>query len=994
MIPISIEIENFRSFAGTTKIPLDFAPLFCIVGANGSGKSSIVEAILWALFGKSREGSRASSVRRTGANSVNITFDFDVGNVHYRVARSIRKKAQKLSLLRFDEDESEFVSPLKSHRLSDSQNAIEEILGADYAGLRLATFFAQNEASVFSKMLPSERRKKLGELLGIERYDILRHKACQLARKSETSSEQLRNQINLLDNQLAEIENPDDELKEIEKLLKTLSEKLEQSKREFENALTENNRLLALDEKKGFLKDSLESTNREISSDKKTKNKILDEKEKLLRITNKSDEIIGSYEEHKRLSGREREISRQASLHAKLTGQVVDIERKISHIQSEHRRKISLLEGELSQLESELEKTEQECANIDELRHKMSELKLARKTFDEISAEGKRFDELVRTANEARTHIDTEEQGLRKQLKSYRIQEEELKSKLSHESDVSKNLEIVQRRISEGEIAKKEIEDIRSKIGELESERALLSHKKSAFLEQWQELDKNLHFVETEDVSRCPLCSSQLDGIHKQKLCKRISSEKAVIETEGKKTKLLIENIELRIAEFGKELDKKTKTANIAQFHKQSQKLAAELATIQSFRARLQDIEHEINGFDDKLKSGQFSHQWREVLLRTEKGISELDFQSEALEKIKKLIDSLQLNERKWTIAEQNIERAKKLRETISLANDKLDKLMQTKIAAELEDKLKGIKEELNSSDYNPDEYEKVRVNLAALESAPQIFFEYQNAQERLPKLLDKLTELVSHISGYENKRDNINAHLAEIETELEQKDKVESKLSQFRKEFAVFDSESKKLQSRQIELITQSKRMSDLQEQKTVLYDKMSQHDSIANIHRITEDVLGPLGIQDWLLGRYLEQLESDANETLALLTDGELSIRLLPESDEKLMVNISDRNGERVYESYSGGEEFRIDFALRLALSRLLATRAGFPLRTLIIDEGFGSQDENGLSKLLEMLYDIQSQFDRIIVISHLPQFQNEFPARLEVAKDTEGSQVRVIA
>ncbi|MHA1886609.1 MAG: AAA family ATPase, partial [Promethearchaeota archaeon] len=152
-------------------------------------------------------------------------------------------------------------------------------------------------------------------------------------------------------------------------------------------------------------------------------------------------------------------------------------------------------------------------------------------------------------------------------------------------------------------------------------------------------------------------------------------------------------------------------------------------------------------------------------------------------------------------------------------------------------------------------------------------------------------------------------------------------------------------------------------------------------------------MGIQNWLLKGYLKNLEENANDTLSLLSENTLRVRLVPEGDEKLIIHISDNLGERIYESYSGGEEFRIDFSIRLALSRLLAKRAGFPLQTLIIDEGFGSQDQTGLSNLVDALYQVQSQFARIIVVTHLTSLQNAFPARLEVKKNELESTVRVI-
>ncbi len=102
----------------------------------------------------------------------------------------------------------------------------------------------------------------------------------------------------------------------------------------------------------------------------------------------------------------------------------------------------------------------------------------------------------------------------------------------------------------------------------------------------------------------------------------------------------------------------------------------------------------------------------------------------------------------------------------------------------------------------------------------------------------------------------------------------------------------------------------------------------------------------------------------------------------------------GVRPYELYSGGEAFRIDFAIRIALSKLLAIRAGAPLRTLVIDEGFGTQDEDGLQKLIQAINAIQNDFEKILVITHLPTLKDAFPVRIEVWKDPVlGSQFEMI-
>jgi hypothetical protein len=93
------------------------------------------------------------------------------------------------------------------------------------------------------------------------------------------------------------------------------------------------------------------------------------------------------------------------------------------------------------------------------------------------------------------------------------------------------------------------------------------------------------------------------------------------------------------------------------------------------------------------------------------------------------------------------------------------------------------------------------------------------------------------------------------------------------------------------------------------------------------------------------------------------------------------------------SGGEAFRINFAIRIALSQLLARRAGARLRTLVVDEGFGTQDAQGRERLVEAINAIQSDFDRILVITHIDELKDAFPARIEVTKTPEGSRVEVV-
>jgi len=83
----------------------------------------------------------------------------------------------------------------------------------------------------------------------------------------------------------------------------------------------------------------------------------------------------------------------------------------------------------------------------------------------------------------------------------------------------------------------------------------------------------------------------------------------------------------------------------------------------------------------------------------------------------------------------------------------------------------------------------------------------------------------------------------------------------------------------------------------------------------------------------------------------------------------------------------------SLLLALSRVLARRAGARLQTLVIDEGFGSQDAQGRQRLVEAINMVRDDFEKILVITHLEELKDVFPNRIEVEKTPQGSQLTVV-
>jgi DNA repair protein SbcC/Rad50 len=171
--------------------------------------------------------------------------------------------------------------------------------------------------------------------------------------------------------------------------------------------------------------------------------------------------------------------------------------------------------------------------------------------------------------------------------------------------------------------------------------------------------------------------------------------------------------------------------------------------------------------------------------------------------------------------------------------------------------------------------------------------------------------------------------------------------------------------------------------------------------VNRELADAFSKKGVQALLIKQAFPEIELEANRLLGRMTDNRLSLKLESQKElkskkgevaETLDIIISDELGTRDYEMFSGGEAFRIDLALRIALSKLLVRRAGAAMPILIIDEGFGTQDSAGRERLVEAIKSIEDDFEKIFVITHLEELKESFPVTITVTKGVDGSMISV--
>ncbi len=295
-----------------------------------------------------------------------------------------------------------------------------------------------------------------------------------------------------------------------------------------------------------------------------------------------------------------------------------------------------------------------------------------------------------------------------------------------------------------------------------------------------------------------------------------------------------------------------------------------------------------------------------------------------------------------------------------------------------------------------------VRAEIAALEPSERLHIALEHAQATLKTAEAGIARAQRALQTRQGSRDAAQKQLqglADVSGELAQ---LEARGQQIRELEKARQAEEHAVNQ---DIGRRQQTLTRYEEQKAVRADKarrLTDAKYDGEVHSRLTEAFGKKGVQALIIENAIPELAEETNRILDRLTDGDMSLYFdtLRESKTKrdgpietLDIKVSDNLGTRPLEMYSGGEGFRAAFALRIALSKLLARRAGARLQTLIIDEGFGSQDAKGREKLVECLDAIKDDFERIIVITHIDELKDAFATRVEVVKTPSGSQITVM-
>ena len=323
--------------------------------------------------------------------------------------------------------------------------------------------------------------------------------------------------------------------------------------------------------------------------------------------------------------------------------------------------------------------------------------------------------------------------------------------------------------------------------------------------------------------------------------------------------------------------------------------------------------------------------------------------------------------------------------------------LADNSFAAEDSAQLKRLEEQIKELDYDPATRQQMfreSQNLEAFAQQEQLLEQAEaglpgakDAVEQNSALAARRREELTEMETQAAKTKGALARLTTLEAEFTQEEQLEREIGvrvqQSIDRQGYLRGQVERQESLADELRSETARLNALQDEQSI-YQELAV-------------AFGRQGVQAMLIETVVPRLEDETNLLLGRMTDNRMNVKLETQRDrasgngdprETLDIIVSDELGPRSYEMFSGGEAFRVNLAMRIALSKVLAQRTGAPLPTLFIDEGFGTQDAIGRERILDVISAIGNDFEKVLVITHLDDLKEAFPVSIEVLKDVNGS------
>lgn len=998
MIPLHLTLRNFLSYREAAELDLAGIQLACITGLNGAGKSTILDGITWALFGKSRVKSDDDIVNRIAARNgaaAEVEFVFELEGAIYRIIR--RKVAGKTGELEFQArvmgDDSERWQVRTEAKVRETQAEIERLLRMNYEVFTNASFLLQGKADEFTTKTPDKRKEILAEILGVNLWDSYKELATEKRKGAE-------NEAAVIDRRLVEVEA---ELSREEELARTL----ELAEAQVKTLAAERDRqdtLVIAARKNKTMADLQRETLRRLKTDQ------MESSREMERIEATSVQRRSALETHQVLINRhdaiEAEYKAWQTADAEFAGwqekaeQYTAIDRERHPLEMAIARAETELEQRLRELKNQQARAEQAAIEADSLRKELAGYQEQLARIQERVA-GVAADE------RAWQHAQAEVNRIDNDRKLWSQELVQLESRSSRIVNLEREMEQVKanRLVAEQALAQTLAElaslaEQRERQVEKKADKSGLEGEQTRLKEEMNNIVARLSEMESGTEQECPLCRQPLTDEHRQTVIAQLKADGEVRGNQFRRNKAAIGALEDEIGALDRALQKQAW---------QEKERDAGQADVTRIDARLADIDNHLKAWRDGEEIGRMAELKERLADDAARKVylEQIESLKSAADDARKL--NLEANQITNLITrdETRIEELERVcrnwEQQGRPAFEETSRLLATKTFAAAERaSLATLDERLATIGHDPGALVTSRDRRAKLAAAPQQHQLLLQAEAAVKPLIDGLADLdeqreraAARAATLGEQVENATQLLSDLEADSGNLPAAEAELRRLREQVVIADRSAEGARQRVSVLTVRREDRRQLVAEKTGLARRVG-------LLRQLEEACGRKGVQALLIEAALPEIENYANELLDRLTGGDMRVSFDTQKTSKsrqdsvietLDIKISDSTGERPYENYSGGEKFRINFAVRLALSQVLAHRAGARLQSLVIDEGFGSQDPEGRQRLVEAINAIQDKFACILVITHIDELRDKFPARIDVEKTPTGSHLSVI-
>src|SRR5260221_6167789 len=263
MIPVSLKLSNFTSYGeNPPELHSQQVQLASIYGLNVTGKSSLLDSIPWCIWGTSRAGDSSDELVRLGQNEMQVEFSFELDGNQFTVKRKRSKKSGGHTAL-------ELWSA--SHNLTEgtikaTQQKIIDALHLSYETFTNSAFLRQGHADEFTTKGPTDRKRILADILGLDHYDKLEEKAKEKAKDAQTQLALLEYQLPEIEVELSQGEQSQVKKIETEEKIDQLEDGIKKIEKEMKNLQEEKAKLIAAYDQQEKIKQTFSELKSELNN--------------------------------------------------------------------------------------------------------------------------------------------------------------------------------------------------------------------------------------------------------------------------------------------------------------------------------------------------------------------------------------------------------------------------------------------------------------------------------------------------------------------------------------------------------------------------------------------------------------------------------------------------------------------------------------------------------------------------------------------------------